>query len=125
MTTAILAWSGESQEKEVVPPSAFSVDEAGSMPGLRARYQSEGQYVGYTTNRGNLYAICLEWPDGELALTIPGAGEDLKISLVGREGGLSWRRDGDQLLVDVSRIRYNEMPCEHAWVFRIEGVPGT
>jgi hypothetical protein len=89
--------------------------------GLNAVYSSLQQYMAYTTNNGNLYAITFEWPDKELALNIPEPTAGTRIELLGLDRELPWRYSGDTLLVDLSNISYGEMPGQWAWTIRLEG----
>jgi len=40
--------------------------------------------------------------------------------LLGREGDLPWKYEDGLLKIDVSQVRYNEIPGHYAWTFKIE-----
>lgn len=90
------------------------------MIGLHARYRSMQQYVAYTHNHGNLYAISFEWPQDEFVLPIPEPIPGTVISLLGREGSLQWKYENQTLIIDTSPVKYHEMPGHDAWTFKIE-----
>ncbi|GAJ11856.1 unnamed protein product, partial [marine sediment metagenome] len=116
-----LFWSGKSQPKEIIPRSQLYPDiaiEAGN--GLKGIYKSMKQYIAYAQNHGNVYAISLEWPEKELVLNIPQPSEDTKVSLMGREGLLPWRYENGKMYIDISPVKFNEMPSFYAWTFRLE-----
>lgn len=116
-----LSWKSKSQKLEVIPKSnLFLKPSSKSLNGLKAIYKSQDYNLVYTKNNGNIYAIALEWPDDKLVLNIPKPTDNLKISLLGREGNLNWKYENKQLIIDLSEIKYSQMPGHYAWVFRLE-----
>ncbi len=77
--------------------------------------------IRFTKNNGNLYAIALGWPQNQLVVKTLGSSSPVKaeqieeISLVGLDGSLSWKQDGEGLKIQLP----NTKPCQHAWCFRI------
>lgn len=116
---AFLYWQSKHQSREVVPQRALSTSASTTGDGLKATYGSKKTTLCYTTNKGNLYAIALEWPNDKLVLNIPAPSNSAKVTLLGREGNLPWTYANGQMIVDISSIRYNEMPCQWAWTFKI------
>lgn len=116
-----LFWESQSQKKEIIPESRLftSTNNIGQGNGLNARYESSGQYLCYTTNHRNLYAICLEWPGKRLELEMNRPTKNTNVSLVGHEAELPWKYKNGKLVIDVSQVGYNEMPCRYAWTFRL------
>ncbi|MDP2236000.1 MAG: alpha-L-fucosidase [Bacteroidales bacterium] len=116
-----LFWQSKSQEKEVVSQkNLLTGQNVSSEKGLMAEYRSMRQHIAYTINHGNLYAISFEWPDTFLELPIPAPEKNTKISLLGRDGYLPWHFENGLLKIDVTNVKFNEMPCESAWTFKIE-----
>ncbi len=119
--TAVLSWESKSQKQEVIPQSAFYVSEAkDAAHGLKATYSSKQDYIAYTQKDNNIYAILLEWADDKCVLSIDGTNENTKVSLLGREGLLPWKQEGDKLIVDMSSVKYSEMPSNIAWTLKVE-----
>lgn len=119
-----LFWSSASQEKEIIPQNnLYTSPGDDSENGLRGEYSSMYQYLAYTYNNNSLYAICMKWPEEELALDIKPPQKDAKISLLGYDKLLTWVYKNNKLHIDVSGIYYNNMPCNYAWVFRITPYP--
>ncbi len=118
-----LFWSSKSQEKQVVPESAFftSQDRA-AKNGLKGIYRSKTQYICYTQNQGNLYVTILDWPGRELILPVDLSGADVNISMLGREGYFSYKHEDGKVRVDLSDMYLNELPGLYAWTFKIEGL---
>jgi alpha-L-fucosidase len=116
-----LSWESASQKKEVIPQKNFFVAESpASQNGLLAEYRSLRQHIAYTTNGGNLYAISFEWPDTFFELPVPAPEKTTKISLLGRDGDLPWHFENGLLKIDLTTIKFSEMPCQSAWTFKIE-----
>jgi alpha-L-fucosidase len=76
----------------------------------------EVENVRFTAKDGALYAICLEWPAGPVA--IPGAG-GRGAALLGYDGPVDARTDGDALVITPPALTPDRMPCAHAWVFKL------
>lgn len=107
----------------------------------------DGIDVRYTTTRDALYAILFEWPRGEKLphkyerftshtgrFTLPGlhAANGTVVTLLGRKGALEWRQEGTGLTIVLSRGETPpgwhhhtgaEVPCDHAFSFRIAPRP--
>ncbi|KAF0200670.1 MAG: hypothetical protein FD170_3285 [Bacteroidetes bacterium] len=118
-----LSWESKSLGKEVIPQkNLFTKAGLTQGDGLNGLYKSERQYIAYTRNHNNLYAVCFEWPGNKLLLPVPQPPAGSKISLLGREESLPWKHQNGLLQIDLSAVSYNEMPGHHAWTFRIEGI---
>lgn len=114
-----LYWQSKHQPREIVPQSALSSSASSNADGLAATYTSKKTTLCYTTNHGNLYAIALEWPNDKLVLNIPAPAAGSKVTLLGREGALPWSYQNGQMVIDLTSIRVNEIPCQYAWTFKI------
>ncbi len=86
------------------------------------RVVKEGEGVCYTQKDGEVYAIALSWPGERLVLQSPKADGSVKVSLLGHDGALDAQMTGEGLVIEVPGLATGPMPCEHAWVFRLEGV---
>ncbi len=118
---ATLYWSGKSQPREAVPEAClYTSIEKDAQHGLNAEYSSLATWLCYTENKGNVYAIALEWPaDNRLILTLDRPDPSTEVSLVGREGKLPWKYEDGKMVIDLNSVKISELPCEWAWVFRI------
>ena len=116
-----LQWESPSLSREVIPQkNLFTGLNITEGDGLHGEYRSMKQYLVYTANHGNVYAISLEWPDDVLVLPVKEPLPGTRISLLGREGLLPWTYEEGQLIIDVSKVKYNEMTGHCAWTFKIE-----
>lgn len=116
-----LSWTRPDGVKEIVPARAFRTGSDAMAPaGLQAVYHSKRQYLAYTQNHGNLYAICFEWPQERLELPILEPSSSMKVTLLGRPGELPWKWKNGKLIIDTRKVKYTEMPGHDAWTFRLE-----
>jgi alpha-L-fucosidase len=72
-----------------------------------------------------VYAIVLDWPkDNTLTLGAPSPSDTTGVSLLGYHGdALSWKRaPSGGMTITIPSINYNNMPCEWAWVVKLEGL---
>lgn len=116
-----LFWSSKNQKKSVVPEGQLFTTKDKDENGLLAEYKSMQQYIAYTQNKGNLYAITMEFPEDQLILPIKEPAKDCRIQLVGRSGNLPWKYKNDRLIIDTNSIKFSEANGKHAWTFRIAG----
>lgn len=118
-----LAWRWEGQALQVIPQaSLFSGAEVTVGDGLMAVYRSMAPTICYTQKGNIVYAVALEWPGEKLWLPIELGGDGLKISLLGCAKPLSVVAEADGIQVDLRAIQINDLPCNHAWTFKIEGL---
>ncbi len=78
----------------------------------------------FTSKPGVLYATVAAWPGDKLVVRDVKPAADVKVSMLGRDEPLSWRGAGDRMVIDLSTIGRDELPCKWAWTFRIEGDVG-
>jgi alpha-L-fucosidase len=86
------------------------------------RQTAEGKSVRYTAKGKDLYAICLEWPEGELTLQAPKPGRNTEITLLGGPGQLQWTFLDERLKVAIPPLSVDQLPCQHAYVFKLTAV---
>ncbi len=79
--------------------------------------------VFFTHEANVLYAILPGWPGKILRLNDIRAAKSTAITLLGREGKLSWQQQGQDLIVKMPEFSPDHMPCLSAWTLRIEGIP--
>jgi hypothetical protein len=118
-----LFWSSSLREKTIVSSEyLFPTKEPNeTRNGLMGTFKSQGQYIGYTTNNGNLYAITLEWPGREFILpNMPEPKKDTKVHMLGLEKELNWKYNNGSIIIDISEIGFNDLPSHYAWTFEIK-----
>ncbi|MFW6107328.1 MAG: alpha-L-fucosidase [bacterium] len=83
--------------------------------------------IRYTRSKDGqaVYAIALGWPEGDVltltAVKVEGH-QDAQVHLLGREEPLPHKlNDAGQLVIDVSSVKEDQRPCEHAYAFKLTG----
>lgn len=89
------------------------------------RTTGEGDSVRFTRSADGrwLYAIALRHPGAQLRLGSVEAMPGSAVRLLGLDRDLDWRQEGGELIIDLPVGVIHRMPCEHAWVFRIQARP--
>lgn len=75
----------------------------------------------FTSKDNTLYAIAPHWPGKELVLNVSRPSVGTVVTMLGRKGDLPWRYEAGRMYIDVSGITINELPCRHAYTFKIAG----
>lgn len=113
-------WASKSQPEQVIPYEALFLDDTpNATNGLSATYSSMKDYIAYTQKGNNIYAILLEWQDDECVLNIDKPADDAVITMLGREGNLPWKYEDGKVIVDMTPIKFTEIPGRSAWTLKI------
>jgi len=76
----------------------------------------------FFTSKGNdVFAIVPKFPKGKLVIRDFKAGKNAKVTLLGYPDELSFTREKGDLHIDVPHLNIDEIPCRHAWVFKVTG----
>jgi len=78
--------------------------------------------VRYTRNGTTLYAHFLEWPAGDVRIDGLHPGAASSVTLLGYDGPIDWRADGDAVVITPPLMSPREMPIPYAWVFKLSAV---
>ncbi|XP_013409768.1 alpha-L-fucosidase isoform X2 [Lingula anatina] len=95
--------------------------------GTRAwRVQNEGDTIWYTSKQTTsglvIYVHLLKWPQSEtLLLKTPKAKATTKVTWLGFSKAIQHKTDPSALTVVMPRVFLHEIPCQWAWVFKLEG----
>ncbi len=77
----------------------------------------EMEKVRFTQKDGAVYAICLEWPGRELVIEKPGDVKEAR--MLGHGEALKVTEEGSGVRIWVPSLNIDEMPCQHAYVFKL------
>jgi alpha-L-fucosidase len=117
-----LFWTSPTRPRAVIPARWLSTEVDGRpVRGLTGTYRSMQHTVAYTRTNQDLFAILLEWPDGELALPIPAPATGSAVRMLGVDRDLVWRYASDTVYVDLTGISYRELPTPWAWTIHFPG----
>ena len=91
---------------------------------------ADNKNVFYTTRGNDLYVICTQWPENDLVIPCPpikvpqgrraGITKFGKVSLLGSQVSVKSKVSNGRLTISPPAINPGNMPCEHAWVFKVE-----
>jgi alpha-L-fucosidase len=73
--------------------------------------------VYYTEKPDALYAICAVWP--QTRFRVSGCGKVSGVKLLGSELPVEFVTDGEDVLISPPAVNPGNMPCNHAWTFKI------
>src|SRR5690606_24211853 len=76
----------------------------------------------FTRKDDAVYAICPALPEAKLTIRDLKLRRNAVITLLGHEGALTWRATGNDILITLPRLDPGNLPCQHAWTFKIKGV---
>ena len=76
------------------------------------------QNVFYTVKGNDLYVICTKWPEGPV--TVDGVKKVGNVSLLGSALPVKHAVRGGKLSIRPPAVNPGNMPCDHAWVFKVE-----
>jgi len=84
----------------------------------------QARHVYFTARNNNLYVICTTFPESQLAIEGLPSDEGLNITMLGYENEISWKSEGNMCIITAPCIYPSKLPCQHAWVFKIESNAG-
>jgi len=73
----------------------------------------------FTKKEDALYCICPVYPDDQLVVKDLRLPSNAKISLLGTDTKVSWRKQGGNVVIDVPRLNPSRIPCRFAWTFKV------
>jgi alpha-L-fucosidase len=76
--------------------------------------------VKFTQKDGTVYAICLKWPGDGLAIDNVLNAKTVKATMLGVDKALDARIDNGKVLVAPPVLNIDQMPCRHAYVFKLD-----
>lgn len=76
----------------------------------------------FTMKENYLYVIVPQWPEGKKQIKDLKISPNSKITLLGTDKKLSWKQQGEDLIVDIPKINRNDLAVDHAWVLKISDI---
>jgi len=93
------------------------------MAGQQPRNGRAVKQVFFTKKPDALYAITAGWPGPRLVLRDVRPARNTVVTMLGVPGTLTWRRSGNDLVIDTPRLSPDDLPCRYAYTFKITGIP--
>ncbi len=82
------------------------------------RPESKDTSVFFTAKGNDIYVICTKWP--AKPLIIAGLKNKGKVTLLGRNTSLISKYANGSLTINIPSIVPDDLPCDYAWVFKVE-----
>jgi len=76
----------------------------------------------FTFKNKNLYAITPRWPGKELILKDITPGSDTEVVLLETKEKLTWRANGNDLVINTPDFDMNKMKSQYAYVFQLSDI---
>ena len=76
----------------------------------------------FTQKGTNVYAISPRFPKAKLSIQGVTPSKKTKITLLGHDQELTYSYQGDILTIEVPMLVVDELPCQHAWSFKISNI---
>lgn len=76
----------------------------------------------FTRKGDTLYAIVPRWPKDKLVLKRVPASTETKVTMLGADTPLRWKRAEGNVVIEVPRLTVDEAPCRHAYVLKLTSV---
>jgi len=86
------------------------------------QFSEPGGIVFYTQKQGEVYVISTKWPGLTLELTGVKAGSNTTVEMIGYSGKVNYKTSNGIFIIQVPQLTISELPCLHAWSFRLSGV---
>jgi len=107
-----LLWSSQSQQLEPIKAAG----------GFRASYRSEkpaSTDLFYTIKGETMYVISTKLPK-KLTFEAPTPKNGTTVRMLGTSKKLDWEYKNGKMIVDLSGVDMENLPCDHAWAFKID-----
>jgi len=76
----------------------------------------------FTSKADDVYAITPKFPKNKLVIKEVKPSKKTTVELLGYKGQLTYTYENGNLIVQVPNLNYDELPCKHAWSFKISNV---
>jgi alpha-L-fucosidase len=76
----------------------------------------------FTRKGSTVYAILPKLPDNQLKINVMPVSKDTRISLIGFNSNLKWKKVGTGIMINFPVISVNALPVQNAWVLKITNV---
>lgn len=92
----------------------------GTTAWLERPVRTDQPHVKYTRKGNDLYVICTQWPSE--AVRVPGVARPGAVSLLGSSVDVQVKANSRGVAIEPPVITPATMPCDYAWVFKLERV---
>ena len=93
----------------------------GTRPWRTNRLEAPGDIrtVYYTTKKPDLFVICLQWPREAIKVSGVQISEETTVKMLGFDESIKWKAIEGEIMLYPPKISPADIPCQHAFVFKI------
>jgi alpha-L-fucosidase len=77
------------------------------------------QKLYFTTKAGSIFCLFDQW-SSEISMDLLNSETVKDISLLGWDGEITWKTEGEKLIIELPKMGLDEIPCLYAWTRQIE-----
>ncbi len=77
------------------------------------------QKLYFTTKADSLFCLFDQWSK-EIDINLLDSENVKDVSLLGWDGEIQWKTEGERLKIDLPKMGLDEVPCHYAWTLKIE-----
>ena len=89
--------------------------------GQQAKGDMAVKQIFFTKKPEALYAITAGWPGAKLRVRDIKVPAKAEVTMLGHDGKLAWKMNGNILEIDVPALAGDQLPCNYAYAFKITG----
>lgn len=79
----------------------------------------QNNHIFITTKNDKIYLLCSAWPNDKVIIN--GLSKQITgLSLLGYSNKIEWTQQYNNLTITPPLMKISEIPCQYAWVFKIE-----
>ena len=94
-----------------------AIFETKSLKDQQVRTQNNNIFI--TTKNDIVYLLCTDWPNDKVIIN--GLSKQITgLSLLGYSNKIEWSQQYNSLTITPPLMKISEIPCQHAWVFKID-----
>ena len=76
------------------------------------------QKIYFTTKAGSIFCLFDQWRS-EVYIDLLDSEKVSEVTLLGWDGEIQWKTEGERLLVELPKMGLDEIPCLNAWTLKI------
>jgi alpha-L-fucosidase len=85
----------------------------------RVQRQEDGdRKIHFTAKNSAIYCVFTAWED-HVSINLLQDEKVQQVTMLGYDGAIPWHVDGDALKIEVPQLTIKQIPCLHAWTFKV------
>jgi alpha-L-fucosidase len=76
----------------------------------------------FTKKPNVLYVILPNWPREKFILKDFITSADIKVTMLGLKVNLNWKKESNNLIIDIPKLDPDKLPCNYAYTLKLENI---